>query len=110
MESSIWSEIITKPMGGLAAGVIALMLFIGMVPYKGKKLNETKIWKDWGLYLMFIFTTAGSFMPGVHDIPYSDWGKILIFACTTSMVALLGRGILKPVILNKLEGKKKSKE
>lgn len=103
---SIWGEIITKPMGALAAAVIAIMLFLGRIPVKGKKLNETKWWKDWGIFIMFALATAGSFMPGVHKIPYSEWGGIMIFACTTGMAALLGRAILKPLVLKRLEGKK----
>lgn len=112
MDGSIWSEIITKEMALLAAAVIAVMLFLGRIPVQGgaKKLNEMNWWKQWGIFIMFGLTTAGAFMPGIHDIPYNQWGSILVFGLTTSMVALLGRTLLKPIILARLEGKTSAKE
>ncbi len=107
MDASLWKEIITPHMAGLAAGVIAAMLFIGRIPVQGgtAKLNETKVWKDWGLFLMFGLSLAGSFMPGIHDVPYAQWGGIIVFGATTAMTALIGRALLKPFILARLEGK-----
>lgn len=112
----LFENIITKEMATLAVAAIAIMTFIGKIPIKykpaynkpikSKPINKTKIWKNWGIFLLFIICTAGSFTPGVHEIPCSEWGGILVFAFTTSMVALLGRTILKPIFLSKLEGKK----
>jgi hypothetical protein len=104
---NIFQEIVTKEMGLLAAGAIAVMLFLGRVPLKDKKLNQTKMWKNWGIFLLVGICTAGSFAPGVNDIPISEWGGILVFAFVSSMVALLGRAVLKPIILKRLEGKGK---
>ena len=92
-------------MGVLAAAAIGLMLFVGRIPIKGARLNTKKVWEDWGVFILVAMCTAGSFTPGVHKIPYSEWGGILVFALVTSMVALLGRAILKPIILRRLEGK-----
>ncbi len=103
---NIWNEIITKEMAGLAAAAIGVMLFAGRIPYKGKKLNESDVWKNWGEFILAGVCLAGSFTPGVHDIPYKEWGGILVFALVTSMVALLGRAVLKPIVLRRLEGKK----
>ncbi len=112
MDGTIWESIITPQMAALAAGVIAVMLFIGRIPIRdGKaKLNEMNWWKQWGIFLMFALAVGGSFMPGVHDISYAEWGSILVHGATTGMVALLGRTILKPIILARLEGKTAPKE
>ena len=101
----IWEQIITKEMAGLAAASVAIMLFMGRIPYKGSRLNRSKIWKDWGEFILVTVCLAGSFAPGVHGIPYKEWGGILVFALVTSMVALLGRKVLKPIIIKRLEGK-----
>ena len=94
-------------MGILAAAVIAIMLLLGRIPARGgkMKLNETKWWHNWGIFIMFALATAGAFMPGIHNIPYTEWGGIVVFGLVTSMVALLGRAALKPIILARLEGK-----
>lgn len=112
MDGSIWREIITVEMGSLAAAVIAIMLFLGRIPVQGGRgrLNELWWWHSWGIFIMFALAIGGAFMPGIHDIPYSDWGGILVFGLVTSMVALLGRAILKPIILRRLEGKQPPKE
>ena len=103
----IFQEIITKEMGMLAACAIAVMLFLGRIPIKGKFLNTYKLWNQWGIFLLVAICTAGSFAPGVNDIPAKLWGSVLVFAFVTSLVALLGRAVLKPVVINKLEGKGK---
>lgn len=102
---SIFSTIITPGMAGLAAAAIAIMLFIGRIPYKKSRLNQTRIWKNWGEFVLVAICIAGAFAPGVSDIPYSDWGSLLVFAAVSSLVAHLGRKILKPLIISQLEGK-----
>ena len=102
---SIFSSIVTEEMAMLAAAAIAVMLFLGRIPYKGQPLNRPKIWPDWGIFLLAAICITGSFTPGIHEIPYDRWGGILVFGMVTSMVALLGRAILKPIVISRLEGK-----
>jgi hypothetical protein len=101
-----FSAVISKEMVYLAAAAIAAMLFIGMIPINGKRLRETKFWQSWGSFVLVAVCFAGSFAPGIHDIPLKNWGAVLAFALCSSMVAHLGRAILKPLVLTKLEGKK----
>ncbi len=104
--NGLFEAVITPSMAGLAAAAIAVMFFIGKIPYKSKKVNETKLWGDWGDFILVVICTASSFAPGVNQIPVSEWGGILIFAAVSALAAHLGRKILKPIILTKLEGKK----
>jgi len=112
MEESIFSTIVTKEMAMLAAGAIAVMLIIGRIPLKAGRriLNETKVWQDWGSFILVAVCLAGAFAPGVSKIPYSDWGSIVTFGLVSSMVAHLGRKLLAPIILRRLEGKLPPKE
>jgi len=112
MDESMWREFITPQMGAVAFGVVAVMFFIGHIPLDGgkRRLRESCFWKSWGLFIMFGLSVAGAFMPGIHDIAYSEWGSIVVFGSTTAIAALLLRGILKPLLLNKLEGKEPNKE
>jgi len=102
----LFEAIITPSMAGLAAAAVAVMFFIGKIPYKSKKINETKLWEDWGEFILVAMCIGGSFAPGVNEIPISEWGGILIFAAVSALAAHLGRKILKPIILTRLEGKK----
>ncbi len=102
---SIFSSIITPGMAGLAAAAIAIMLFVGKIPYKGIRINQTKLWTGWGEFLLLAVCIGGSFAPGVTDISKSEWGSLLVFAAVAALTAHLGRKILKPVILSRLEGK-----
>jgi len=102
---SIFEAIITPGMAGLAAAAIAIMFFIGKIPYKGGKVNGTKLWKNWGEFLLVALCIGGAFAPGVSDIPVAKFGAIIIFGMISALVAHLGRKILKPIILAKLEGK-----
>jgi hypothetical protein len=101
---SIFSTIITPGMAGLAAAAIAIMLFLGRIPYKKGRFNQTKFWKNWGEFVLFAICIAGSFAPGVSNIPYKEWGSLLVFAAVSALVAHLGRKILKPIIITRLEG------
>lgn len=112
MEESIFSTIVTKEMAMLAAGAIALMVAIGRIPLKDgkRKLNESLAWKNWGSFILVALCLAGAFAPGVSNIAYKEWGSIVIFGLVASMVAHLGRKILAPIILSRLEGKSAPKE
>jgi hypothetical protein len=103
---SLFDSVVTPGMAYLAAGAIAVMIFIGRIPYKGKRINRTKFWKNWGEYVLVAICFGGSFAPGVTDIPANEWGSILIFAAVSAFVAHIGRKLLKPFIITKLEGKK----
>lgn len=102
----LFAEIVTPKMAALAAAAIAIMLFVGTRPFKGKKINTTKFWKDWGVAVLIIVCVGGSFAPGINDIPKTEWGSVLVFGFVSAFVAHLGRKILKPIILNRVEGKK----
>lgn len=110
--NGLFGNILTREMCILAASVIVIMLFIGRIPIKKAtmKLNETIFWKNWGKFILLAFCIAGSFMPGVHDIPYNDWGGIIVFALVSSAAAYYGRAILKPIFLRRLEGKESIKK
>lgn len=106
----IFESIITKDMAMLAAAAIAVMFFLGKIPLKTGKLNQTKFWGDWGTFVLVIVCTVGAFLPGVSDIPKSNYGGCIVFALVSSIVAHLGRAVLKPLLIRKLEGKKKTKK
>ena len=106
---SIFSSIITPGMAGLAAAAIALMAVLGRIVIRGKPINKMKWWSDWGSFVLLVICIAGSFAPGVSDIPLQRWGAILVFASVTTLVAHLGRKLLKPLLLTQLEGKKESR-
>jgi hypothetical protein len=103
----IFESIITKNMAMLAVAAIAVMFFIGKIPIKsGKFLNQTGFWGNWGTFLLVIICGVGAFLPGVHNIPRENWGACVVFALVSSIVAHLGRAVLKPLLIRRLEGKK----
>lgn len=103
----IFAQLVTPQLGALSAGIIAVMLIIGSAPFKGAKLRDHALWKDWGLFLNAAIAVAASFAPGVCDVPPGQWGGVIIFGLLGTVGSLVGRKILQPIFLNKLEGKKK---
>ena len=100
----LFDSVITPSMAALAAAAVAIMFFLGKIQCRGKQLNTTYFWKNWGDFVLVAICIGGSFTPGVNDIPLSKWGGILIFAFVSALAAHLGRKILKPIFLKKLEG------
>jgi hypothetical protein len=102
----IFESIITKNMALLATAAVSLMLIVGKITLKNNKaVNQTKFWGDWGTFILAALCVAGAFLPGVSDIPAENWGANLVFGLVSTIVAHLGRSILKPLIVRKLEGK-----
>jgi len=102
----IFESIITKNMAMLATAAIAVLFFIGKVPLKkGGTVNQTKFWSTWGTFVLLGFCLVGAFAPGVSGLEKGAWGDTIVFALVASIVAHLGRAVLKPVLLRKLEGK-----
>lgn len=102
----IFESIITKNMAMLATAAIAVLFFIGKIPLKsGGTVNQTKFWSTWGVFVLLGFCLAGAFMPGVSGLEEGAWGDTVVFALVASIVAHLGRAVLKPVLFRKLEGK-----
>jgi succinate dehydrogenase/fumarate reductase flavoprotein subunit len=102
---SLWEAVVTKEMVGLAVAAIALMYFVGGIAIKGKRISETKVWKNFGSFILAITCAAGSFAPGVNDIPVKSWGSILVFGFVAAFVAHLGRAAFKPWLAERLKGK-----
>lgn len=103
----LFSQIVTKEMAILAAAAISVMLFLGKVPWKGAPLNTTKLWKSCGIFILVIVCVGGAFVPGIR--PEGEVGNALIFGFISALVAHLGRKILGPIFLKRLEGKEQPK-
>lgn len=101
---SVFSALITKEMAYLAAAAITIMLFLGKVPIGDKKLQQTKFWKEYGVFVLLFVCLGGSFVPGIK--PNGEIGFVIIFGLLSAFAAHIGRKLLKPMFLNKLEGKK----
>ncbi len=101
-------QLITKEMAGLAAGVVTLMFIIGSVPIKNKKLNKTKIWKDFGIFISLALCMGGSFIPGIK--PEGQIGTVIIFGLLSTLAAHLSKKILNPIFRRKLKGKTQEEE
>lgn len=103
----LFAQLVTKEMGFLAAGAIAIMTILGSLPISPtKQLREHALWKNYGIFVLTVICISGAFLPGVVTIPKADWGAIIIFGCLAALCAHAGRKILQPLILNKIEGKK----
>lgn len=103
MGESLFAQIVTKEMAILAAAAITLMLFVGKIPLKDSLLNKTKFWKGWGIFLLLFVCVGGAFVPGIR--PEGEAGNAIVFGLVSALVAHVGRKILAPVFLKKLEGK-----
>lgn len=105
---SIFAQVLTKGMAIIAIAAISLMYAIGMIKIKSKRINKSKIWKDWGSFILLSVCIGLTFLPGLEleKLQGQGWGAKIIFALVVTMVAHLGRKILKPIILKKIEGKK----
>jgi hypothetical protein len=103
---TLWDAVVTKEMVGLAVAAIAIMLIIGRLPIKKRmKVNDTALWKGGGSFILMFICVAGSFAPGVNDIPLKNWGSILVFGFVAAFVAHLGRAAFKPWMIKRLEDK-----
>jgi hypothetical protein len=102
----LFANLFTKEMAILAASAITVMLFVGRIPLENSRVNETKFWKGWGIFILLIICLAGSFIPGIR--PEGEVGNVIVFGLLSSLAALLGRAILKPIVMNRLEGKIKN--
>jgi hypothetical protein len=100
----ILSTLLTTDMGGLAASVVVLMLFVGKIPLKNGTLNCTKFWKDFGTFITMALCCGGAFIPGIR--PEGEIGVVIVFGLLSTLAAHLSRKILAPIFLRRLEGKK----
>ncbi|PNX48318.1 MAG: hypothetical protein BV456_09920 [Thermoplasmata archaeon M8B2D] len=105
----LFLEIITKEMAILAGAAMTIMLFVGKIPIsklneETKLLNQTKIWKNFGIFILLIVCLGGSFIPGIR--PDGQWGNAVVFGLLSAFCAHMGKKVLGPLVLNKLEGKK----
>ena len=103
---SLFAQLVTKEMGFLAAGAIAIMYILGRLPINKqcKLLKDTSLWKNYGIFILAVLCIGGAFLPGVVNIPKADWGAAIIFGCLATLCAHAGKKILQPLILNRIEG------
>lgn len=105
----VFESIITQNMAMLAAAAISLMLVAGKFPVNkdDKQLNQTVFWKSWGSFILAAICVGGAFLPGTANPvgSESEWGTKVVFGLVATIVAHLGRDILKPIIVRKLEKK-----
>jgi hypothetical protein len=107
--NNLFFEIITKEMAVLAACAITIMLFLSKMPVsklsgKTKLLGKTKLWKNFGVFILLAVCLGGSFIPGIR--PDGEWGNALVFGFLSAFSAHMGKKILGPVVLDKLMSKK----
>lgn len=103
-EESLFAQLITKEMAALAGAAITIMLVVGRVPFKDGRLNKTKFWKGWGIVLLMSLCVGGAFIPGIR--PEGEVGTVIVFGLLSTLAAHVGKKLLAPMFLTKLEGKK----
>lgn len=100
------SEIlITKEVGMIAAGIVALLWGVGRIPMRGGVLSKRVWWKRVVPILPLVLGVAAAFMPGVvvEDVVLAEgWGANVLIGLWAGLVAGQGHKIFKRLVVDKL--------
>ena len=105
----VTSLLLTKQVLAFAAGIVALVWGVGMIPLKGgKRLKTNKVWLKLVPIVPLVLGIAGAFLPGVLSTPDGApvlWGEAVVTGLWTGFIAAHGFKIFKRLIVDKLDDK-----
>ena len=102
------SILITPQVLAIAAGVVAILYFLGQIPLRRGKLAKERWWMRILPLLPIVFGICGAFLPGVlerEDGTSMTWGNQLLIGSWSGLVASQGRKVFKRLAVDKLEKK-----
>jgi hypothetical protein len=102
------SLLITKEVGMLAAGIVALLWGVGQIPTRGGPLARRAWWRRVLPMLPLVLGVIGAFMPGVvpAEMPVVEtWGANVLIGLWAGLVAGQGHTIIKRLAVAKLAPK-----
>lgn len=101
----IISAFITKEIGLLIVGIVAVLYFAGMIPVGDKRLKQIVIWRRLLPLVPLVLGVAGAFLPsvvGTEGEPAS-WGAKILVGVFAGFVAAHGRKVIKRGVLDKFD-------
>jgi hypothetical protein len=99
------SLLITKEVGMLAAGIVALLWGVGRIPTRGGPLARRVWWRRVLPILPLVLGIVAAFMPGVvpADVALTQsWGTNVLIGLWAGLVAGQGHKIIKRLSVDKL--------
>lgn len=99
------SLLVTKEVGMIAAGIVALLWGVGRIPTRGGRLAKRVWWKRIVPILPLVLGVAAAFMPGVvqEDVALAEgWGANVLIGLWAGLVAGQGHKIIKRLAVDKL--------
>ena len=103
----VMSLLVTKQVLAFAAGIVALVWGIGMIPLKGgRRFNKNKFWLKVLPLVPLLLGVGGAFLPGVLVTPEGDpvpWGEAVVTGLWTGFIAAQGFKIFKRLLVDKLQ-------
>jgi hypothetical protein len=99
------SLLITKEVGMIAAGIVALLWGVGRIPTRGGLLARRVWWRRVLPILPLVLGVAAAFMPGVmpSDMALAEgWGANVLVGLWAGLVAGHGHKIIKRLAVDKL--------
>lgn len=99
------SLLITKEVGMIAAGIVALLWGVGRIPTRGGRLAKRTWWRRVLPILPLVLGIAAAFMPGVvpADVTLAEsWGANVLIGLWSGLVAGQGHTIIKRLAVDKL--------
>jgi hypothetical protein len=102
------SMLITTQVLAIAAGVVAVLYFIGQIPVRRGKLAKVRWWRRILPILPIVLGIGAAFLPGVlagDDGMRVAWGNCVLVGAWAGLVAAQGRKVFKRLAVDKLEPK-----
>jgi len=102
------SILITPQVLAIAAATVALIYFLGQIPFRRSKLVNARWWRRLLPLLPLAMGVGMAFLPGVlpADVSLSKgWGTNVLVGLWSGLVASQGRAVFKRLVVDKLEPK-----
>lgn len=99
------SLLITREVGMIAAGIVAVLWGVGRIPTRGGRLARRIWWRRVLPVLPLALGVAAAFLPGVvpaHVTLVESWGANVLIGLWAGLVAGQGHKIIKRLAVDKL--------
>ena len=108
MSFDLVAVLFTKEVAIIAAGIVAVLYFAGLLPVGKKRLGQTRAWSKLVPILPMLLGIGAVLMPGVIAMGEgqtlrTSWGTLVLLGVWAGLVASQGRKVFKRLILEKFE-------
>lgn len=92
--------LLSKEIVVIAAGIVAALHFAGLIPFRKRRLGQTRVWSKLLPVLPMLLGVGAVLLPGVvalgdgHTVR-SSWGNLVLLGVWAGLVASQGRKVFK---------------